>query len=460
LLQSNFPASLEADLRTLATALLLLASFAVSVPLVAVERQANGDYRARRQKVAEEARPGVVLIFAAVEDSQGLEPYRQDENYYYLTGLNDAGGAVLVAGASEGRPYTEILFLPVRNRAQERWTGPKLGPDSPDVQQRTGFDRVLPLDQLPSVLMKLIAQPDAQALSSAGTASRPKVYINESRTTEGPVEWLRRTSALVAADTENAQDLLVRQRMVKDAGEIELIRKASQASMAAHLAAMKAMRPGVTEREIGALMQYEFMKRGCEGPGYPLIVGSGANSTVLHYSENSATVQDGDVVVIDVGCEYSHYITDITRTLPANGKFTPRQREIYDIVLGAQRAAIEKFRAGKSTLGREGADSLYQAAYDYINTHGKDRQGRPLGQYFIHGLGHHVGLNVHDPAEAGHTLDPGMVFTIEPGIYIPEEKIGVRIEDMFYVAPDGTLVELTKGLPRTADEVEGAMAGK
>jgi Xaa-Pro aminopeptidase len=248
--------------------------------------------------------------------------------------------------------------------------------------------------------------------------------------------------------------------MVKDSGEIDLIRKASQASMAAHIAAMKAMHPGVTEREIGALMQYEFVKQGCEGPGYPLIVGSGVNSTVLHYSEDSGTVQDGDVVVIDVGCEYSHYITDITRTLPANGKFTARQREIYNIVLGAQQAAIQRFHSGKSTLGREGAFSLYNAAYDYINTHGKDLEGRPLGQYFIHGLGHHVGLNVHDPAEAGHTLDPGMVFTIEPGIYIPEEKIGVRIEDMFYVASDGSLVELTKGLPRTADEIEQAMAGK
>jgi Xaa-Pro aminopeptidase len=189
-------------------------------------------------------------------------------------------------------------------------------------------------------------------------------------------------------------------------------------------------------------------------------VGSGANSTVLHYSEDSATVQDGDVVVIDVGCDYSHYITDITRTLPANGNFTPRQREIYNVVLGAQQAAIQRFKAGKSTLGREGAYSLYNAAYDYINTHGKDREGRSLGQYFIHGLGHHVGLDVHDVAEPGHTLDPGMVFTIEPGIYIPEEKIGIRIEDMFYVASDGSLVELTKDLPRTADEIEKAMAGK
>jgi Xaa-Pro aminopeptidase len=444
-------------LRKLAIVLFLLS---LIPSLFAVERQPNADYRARRQALANEAGGDVVLVFASLEDPEGLVTYHQDENYYYLTGLKDPGGAVLVAGSDGAQGYTEILFLPARNRAGERWTGPKMGPDSPNVKQYTGFDRVLPLDQLPNVLMGLIAQPGAQAMSSAGTASRPTVYVNQNADTAGPLAWLRRTSALVAANTQSADPLLIPLRMVKDSGEIDLIRKASQASMAAHVAAMKAMHPGVTEREIGALMQYEFVKRGCEGPGYPLIVGSGVNSTVLHYSEDSGTVQDGDVVVIDVGCEYSHYITDITRTLPANGKFTARQREIYNIVLGAQQAAIQRFHSGKSTLGREGAFSLYNAAYDYINTHGKDLEGRPLGQYFIHGLGHHVGLNVHDPAEAGHTLDPGMVFTIEPGIYIPEEKIGIRIEDMFYVASDGSLVELTKGLPRTADEIEQAMAGK
>ncbi|MGE0405946.1 MAG: aminopeptidase P N-terminal domain-containing protein [Candidatus Korobacteraceae bacterium] len=443
----------EVHLRKLAAAFVF---FLLLAPLCALERQPNADYRARRQRLAQKAGANVVLVFAATEDSQGIEPYSQDENYYYLTGLRDPGGAVLVAGAISGPPYTEILFLPTRNRAEERWTGPKLGPDTPDAKQRTGFDRILPLHDLPRELAGLIPQPDAQALSSAGTRSRPKVYIDTNRNTEEPLAWLRRTNALVAATTDDSP-LLESLRMVKDAGEIDLIRKATDASMAAHVAAMKAMRPGVSEREIGALMQYEFMKRGCEGPGYPLIVGAGFNSTVLHYSENSATVDSGDVVVMDIGCQYSAYITDITRTLPATGKFTARQREIYDIVLGAQRAAVAAFRSGKSTLGREGEFSLYDVAYQYINTHGKDRNGKPLGQYFIHGLGHHVGLNVHDPAEAGRTLEPGMVFTIEPGIYIPEENIGIRIEDMFYVATDGTLVELTASLPRSADEVERAM---
>jgi Xaa-Pro aminopeptidase len=180
---------------------------------------------------------------------------------------------------------------------------------------------------------------------------------------------------------------------------------------------------------------------------------------VLHYSQNAATIADGDLVVMDVGGEYSMYAADITRTLPANGKFTARQREIYEIVLGAQAAVEKAFELGKSTLARAGGENSFQKiAYDYINSHGKDKHGQPLGQYFIHGLGHSVGLNVHDPGYASGPLPKGMVFTVEPGIYIPEEKLGVRIEDMYYVDQDGNLVRLTQGLPRTVEEIEAEMA--
>jgi Xaa-Pro aminopeptidase len=166
------------------------------------------------------------------------------------------------------------------------------------------------------------------------------------------------------------------------------------------------------------------------------------------------------VVVIDAAGEYSMYASDITRTLPVTGKFTARQREIYDIVLGAQQAAADAFRSGKSNLRRDRPDSLHDVAYNYINSHGKDLHGEPLGKYFIHGLGHYVGLNVHDANNYDVPLGPGAVFTLEPGIYIPEEKLGVRIEDILYVDKDGKLINLTANLPHSADEVERAMAGK
>jgi Xaa-Pro aminopeptidase len=227
--------------------------------------------------------------------------------------------------------------------------------------------------------------------------------------------------------------------------------------MAAHEAALKAIKPGMNEHDLSALMQGEFLKRGCERPAYAPIVGSGFNSTVLHYSNDDGPVKDGDVIVMDVACEYSMYASDITRTAPANGHFTDRQREIYNVVLGAQKAAEDHFVLGKSLLTGDSEDSLYKVAKDYMNAHGKDLHGQPLGQYFIHGLGHSVGLNVHDPADYTQPLQKGMIFTLEPGIYIPEEKLGVRIEDMYLVADDGKLIRLTAPLPHTAEEIERAM---
>jgi Xaa-Pro aminopeptidase len=275
-----------------------------------------------------------------------------------------------------------------------------------------------------------------------------------------PLDWLKRANAFpVGVSFQDVRPLLASLRTYKDAGEIERIRHATDASIAAHFAAMHAVKPGMTEREISALMQYEWGKRGCERPAYSPIVGSGFYSTVLHYSADSGTMQPGDVVVIDAAGEYSMYASDITRTLPVSGKFTARQREIYNIVLGAQQAAIDAFRSGKSRLRRDQPDSLHDVAYNYINSHGKDLHGEPLGKYFIHGLSHYVGLSVHDPNDYDIPLGPGMVFTIEPGIYIPEEKLGVRIEDTLYVDQDGKLIDLTAALPHTADDVERAMAG-
>jgi Xaa-Pro aminopeptidase len=247
-------------------------------------------------------------------------------------------------------------------------------------------------------------------------------------------------------------------RAVKSAGEIALIRKAVDASVEAHFAAMKAVKPGAWEYEISALMKYEFERRGCEWPAYPPIVGSGFFSTVLHYDQDSNQMQDGDVVVMDVAGSYGGYASDITRTLPVNGHFTPRQREIYEIVLGAQNAALAAAKPG-AYVGRHGPKGLNEIAYDYINTHGKDLHGQPLGQYFIHGLSHPIGLNVHDPMDYSRVLEPGMVITIEPGIYLPEEKIGVRIEDDILITPDGNEL-LTRRLPRAVEEIEKLMAGK
>jgi Xaa-Pro aminopeptidase len=432
----------------------LVLIFCLLIPLAtALDRQSNADYHARRQALASKIKNGVVLLFGTreAEGPNDLYGYRPDNNFFYLSGWAEPGAALLIA-ASPGHPYTEILFLPDHNPSQERWTGPKLGPENPDAAKITGFDRVAPLDSLRSELIRLLPGPTASVYTDIPAGDQ----ITNST---AALDWLKRANSFpIYVTFQDVRPLLASLRTVKDAAEIELIRKATDASMAAHLAAMHAMKPGISERDISALMQYEWGKRGCDRPAYAPIVGSGFNSTVLHYSQDSESIKDGDTVVIDAAGEYSMYASDITRTLPASGKFTARQREIYDVVLGAQQAAIAAFQSGKSMLRKERSNSLYDVAFNYINAHGKDSHGEPLGKYFIHGLSHYVGLNVHDEGDDDVPIGSGMVFTIEPGIYIPEEKLGVRIEDVFYVDSAGKLINLSGTLPHTADEVERAMA--
>ncbi len=434
---------------------LLLAAAQLSF---ALERQPNSDYHARREALARKA-AGVVVLFAATENDgpNDLYGFRQDDNFYYLSGLGEPGAALLIASAIDAkadapaRPYTEILFLPPRNLTQEKWTGPKLGADNPEAPKITGFDHVEDMGELPDEVAKYVG------------AARPAIYTDvpshgETSPSSAPLAFMKRLNAYLSF--QDVKPMIASLRTTKDVGEVALIQKAVDASVAAHFAAFKAVKPNINEREISALMQYEWGKRGCERVAYAPIVGSGYYSTVLHYSDDDNVMKSGDVVVIDAAGEYSMYASDITRTLPINGHFTARQREIYDIVLGAQQAAMDAFQSGKSIITRGGANSLYQVAYDYINTHGKDLHGEPLGKYFIHGLGHYVGLNVHDPDDYSVPLGPGMVFTIEPGIYIPEENLGVRIEDDFYVDPSAKLIKLSGKLPSTAEEVEKLMAGK
>jgi len=422
----------------------------------ALDRQPNSDFRMRRQTLASKLSGGVALLFASneAEGPNDLYGYRPDDNFFYLSGWSEPGAALLILAGTADHAYTELLFLPDHNPSQEKWTGPKLGSDNADAGKVTGFDHIEVLDHLRAELVRLLP------------AGRVSIYTDvpagdETSNSTAPLEWLRRANAFpVGVSFQDVRPLLASLRTYKDAGEIERIRHATDTSMVAHLAAMRAVKPGITEREISALMQYEWGKRGCERPAYAPIVGSGFNSTVLHYSADSGTIQAGDLVVIDAAGEYSMYASDITRTLPASGRFSSRQREIYDIVLGAQQAAVAAFISGKSRLRRNQADSLHDVAYNYINSHGKDLHGAPLGKYFIHGLGHYVGLNVHDPNDYDVPLGPGAVFTLEPGIYIPEEKLGVRIEDILYIDKDGKLINLTADLPHTADAVERAMAGK
>lgn len=436
----------------LSLALILTCSFGY-----ALDRQPGADYHARREALARKA-GGVVVLLAPLEPADSVYAFRQENNFYYLSGITVPGAGLLIAPAAEAqgdvpaRAYTEILFLPPRNLRREKYTGPQLGGDDPEAPNLTGFDHVEDMGKLPEEVAKSLANQRPiifTELASSGSATPAG---------EDMLGFLRYSNAMVFF--QDVKPMLSSLRTVKDSGEIALLQKAVDASVAAHFAAMKAVKPGVKEYEISALMQYEWDKRGCERPSYAPIVGSGHNSTVLHYSENTNTMKAGDVVVIDAAAEYSMYAADITRTLPINGHFTARQKEIYDIVLGAQEAAMAAFVSGKSMLIGDSENSLNKVAHDYIKTHGKDLHGESLDKYFIHLVGHYLGLDVHDPGDYKVPLGPGMAFTIEPGIYIPEENIGVRIEDDYLVGADGKLIKLSAALPSKTEEVEKAMAGK
>ncbi len=434
-------------------ALLLMAFFTTIPVLRGLEKQPASVFHARRVSLAAKTHGGVAVLFAAEEPVLDLTPYRQDEDFYYLTGWTEPGAALLVFQSGGPETYQEVLFLPTRDLRMEKYTGIKLDAASPGVVQATGVDAVKQMTDLPSVLSGLIAadRPLMYNLWAQPEAPQAKALIDFTAATLG-------MDAVPSA--HDVTSAVAPSRLVKDGGEIELIKKASAASIAGQRVMMRAMRPGETERAVAGKMTAAWMENGCERASYAPIVGSGINSTTLHYAENARTIEDGDIVVVDAACEYSMYAADITRTVPANGHFSARQREIYDIVLGAQQAAIQEFTEGKSTINdrdRRDPNSLDTVAYNYINTHGKDLHGQPLGQYWLHGLGHMMGIDVHDPATYPAVLKPGMVFTIEPGVYIPEEKLGVRIECDFLVGADGKLIDLDAALPHTADEVEAAM---
>ena len=423
------------------------------------EREANSVYAARRAKLAAQIDSPILLWgFTGREESAQTYIFAQEDNFYYLTGHNEeaAGLIIMPAACAGGGTVTgatwdgpqEMLFLPPKNTSKEKWNGLRMSPSDPGIQARTGFASVLPFPEMRATLAKL-AKLYPTIYTILPYEKENGGYPHEKEV----VDWIHTSvpQTKLRDIRLNIEDL----RQIKSPGEIAFLAQAIELSVDAQLAAMRMMRPGLHEYEIAARMVEVHAMGGSEAEGYAPIVGAGPNSTALHYDKLARKIEDGDIVVLDVGAQYAGYSADITRTLPANGKFTPRQREIYEIVLGAQNAALAAIKPGMDYCQR-GSKSVHKIAYDYINSHGKDLHGKSLGQYFIHGLGHDIGLDVHDPGDYCKPLQPGMVVTVEPGIYIPEENLGVRIEDDILITETGYKF-LSERLPRNPDEIEQIM---
>lgn len=390
----------------------------------------QSEYRSRRQALRESLKGGMLILVGNTESERGdlRSPFFQEPNFFYLTGWKEPGAILVVT------PDQEALFIPRRDPERERWTGRKAAPGDPDIRQVTGFDQVLASEEFEARLPEL-------------AKSASKIYtLAKSPAAE------KLNALLPLREFADAAGEMARLRMKKSESELALIRKAAEITIEAHRAAWRRLKAGLFEYQLAATASNVYFEAGCERHAYPPIVGSGPNATVLHYNANSRRMDAGELVLMDIGAECAGYAADLTRTVPVSGKFTRRQRELYEIVLGAQKAVIAAVKPGM-TLARTGPNSLHQIAVEYFNRHGKAGNGEGLGKYFTHGIGHHVGLEVHDASDPARPLEAGMVITVEPGLYIPEEGIGIRIEDMVLVTERGAEV-ISAALPREPGEIE------
>lgn len=409
----------------------------------------------RRAGLAKRLGDGVALLRSSdLRDIEGDYPqdsdYREDNDFFYLTGL-EAPGGWLVLVARSGELTESVLYLPERDTAAERWTGPKLGP-GPEAAALTGVGEVRGVARISGDLRSLLSGAGARGKlfvkgSDSRFCTRLETVRVDCRTLPGGGE--------VGGGDGVVQDLrpyLAAQRLVKDAEELQRLRRAIEITTEAQRAAMASVAPGLWEYELEALIEYTFRRRGAERVGFPSIVGSGPNSTILHYDKSRRQMQDGELVVVDIGAEYGYLTADVTRTIPVSGKFTPRQRALYDLVLGAQEAAIAAVRPGVTI------EELTGIARAYMRNNSGDLCGpSSCERYFVHGLSHWLGMDVHDVGDYGTPLAAGMVLTIEPGIYIPDEAIGIRIEDDILVTATGAEL-LSTGAPRRAEDIEKLMA--
>jgi Xaa-Pro aminopeptidase len=425
------------------------------------DREPNSVYAERRARLASQVEAPIILWgFTGREEVSQDYVFAQEENFYYLTGHNEEGAGLILLPSAQGNHAApaeaslngqrETLFLPAKDPDKEKWNGVRLSPSDPGIEARTGFSGVEPFAEMRATVENL-----ARLYPTFYTILPYNKELGGFPHEKAVVDWLQ--LAAPQAKLKDVRGQIAAMRPIKSPGEIAFLKRAIDLSLDAQLEAMRMMRPGLYEYQVSAKMVEVHAMGGSEAEGYAPIVGAGPNSTALHYDKLSRRIENGDVVVLDVGAQYSGYSADITRTLPAGGRFTARQREIYQIVLGAQNAALAALKPGAHFSCRSKKNGLMNIAYDYINSHGKDREGRPLGQYFIHGLGHQIGLNVHDPGDYCSPLQPGMVVTVEPGIYIPEENLGVRIEDDVLITDSGYKL-LSERLPRDPAEIERIMA--
>lgn len=398
----------------------------------------------RRRRLADRVGRGVLALLGFTDDEgqSGYTGFRQESNFYYLTGHREPGAALLIAPARGEQPYREVLFLPERQGMATLWNGPALDPGD---GSETGFDEVRTAADFPRALRSFLR--DRKELHGL----RPRASMTAHRLPSKAL-FDRLQAMAKTADVRDLHDPLAAMRCIKSPGEIAALQAAADATVTAFRSAWGAVRDGVSEHRVAAELVGEALRQGCDRLAFPPMAGSGSNATVLHYTRNRSVMQDGQLLLIDAGGERGRYAADVARTVPVSGRFTARQRELYEAVLGALRAVLAKAGPGMALNG-SGPESLQTVAEREM----RRRLPRGIGSSLPHALGHHVGLDVHDPAPRRAALREGMVVAIEPGLYLPNENLGIRIEDMVEITEGGCRV-MSAALPKGAAAVEAAMA--
>ena len=429
------------------------------------------EYLRRRQALLAKMQPGsAALIFSAPEAMRSNDseyPYRQSSDFWYFTGFNEPE-AVLVLIKSDDTHNHSVLFNRVRDLTAEIWFGRRLGQEA--APEKLGVERALAFSEIDEQLYQLL-----NGLDAVYHAQGEYKYADE--LVFAALEKLRkgsRQNLSAPASVTDWRPLVHEMRLFKSPEELDVMRRAGEISALAHTRAMEKCRPGMFEYQLEGEIHHEFTRHGARFPSYNTIVGGGENGCILHYTENESELRDGDLVLIDAGCEYRGYAGDITRTFPVNGKFSPAQRAVYDIVLESLETALTLFRPGTSI--QEVTGSVIR-----IMVNGLVKLGILKGDveeliadnahraFFMHGLSHWLGLDVHDVggygADRSRILEPGMVLTVEPGLYIAPDAdvpaeyrgIGIRIEDDIAITENGN-ENLTASVVKKADDIEALMA--
>ncbi len=403
-----------------------------------------------RANVAKNMKPSSMAVFHSNDtmptSADGTMPFKQHSDIYYLTGVAQEESILILCPDAHDEKYREILFLRETNDFIARWEGQKL--TQKEAQQRTGIRTILWTSQFKKVCYELAFQCERIYLN---TNEHLRANIEIQTRDDRFIEWTKKHFPL--HQYERIAPIMHRLRAIKSPLEIELLQEACRITEKGFRRVLNFLKPNLMEYEIEAEFIHEFIRNRSTGFAYAPIIASGANACILHYIENNKPCRDGDLLLIDVGAEYAGYAADMTRTVPVNGRFTPRQKAIYNAVLKVQREAFKLLEVGNNWINyhQQVGEIMTQEliALGLLDKHEVRNQNpdAPLyKKYFMHGTSHHLGLDVHDYGSIYHTFEAGMVFTCEPGIYIPEENIGIRLENDVVITDDG-IFDLMQNIP-------------